>query len=198
MKTVRNERNQRANIAFSKLMIYHRSHPEPLEKDEVLVDEEMNKLINTVRHLSSSVYEESSIVNDRPKEASDALHLLLTAARLTVMRRIARYGNENQTFIDPYVAMLQKFPKSSMYFTILLDYLDALLTLLKINFDKIQDEDGITDVPGMTKLVILRLDFSMSLRRFLVFLQKSQKMLIIQQLYYLQKVNCLLKRSVLW
>ncbi len=177
MKTIRNEGIQRANIAFSKLMIYHRSHPEPLEKDEVLIDQEMNRLIDIVRHLSSSssAYEESSIVNEKSKEGSDVLHLLLTAARLTIMRRMARYGNENTTFMDPYVAMLQLFPKSSMYFTILLDYLDALLILSKTNFDKTQDEDRITDVPCYGKACDIAERFLDEFKTFLSVSTKQSK-----------------------
>lgn len=132
-----------ATLAFSRIMIFHRTLPSPSSEEESLIDNKMKELIDlaikvtsvTTADFGSAQHALISSTGGKPNGSDNMLHLTLEAIRLVHVRRTTKYtgstiaGDTNaQSCADNYRLLLEKLGKNHFRKPfVMLDRLRAML-----------------------------------------------------------------------
>ena len=129
---------EKVTLAFSRIMIFHKTMPRPSPEEESLIDKKMRELVELslkFTAVSSSDFgsAQHAVTNDSKAKSNDKIFdLTLQAIRLVHGRRtiskISDASNETNSYADNYKVLLDKLPKNHFRRPfVMLDRLNAML-----------------------------------------------------------------------
>jgi len=127
---------EQATLAFSRIMIFHKTLPSPTEEEEAFIDSKIRELVDLaweyknnppIMHAISSADQIST--DDNSSDSDHIFKITLQAIRVVHIRRIlSKSANRSDCDLNPYKAITNKFQNTHRQPFILLDQLNAILT----------------------------------------------------------------------
>jgi len=117
---------EKATLAFSRIMIFHKTMPCPSAEEESLIDQKTRELVElslkftavsssdfgSAHHALTAASQVSSIDNKKANSGDKIFNLTLQAIRLVHVRRaISKVSGIANVFTDNYKVLLEKLPK---------------------------------------------------------------------------------------